>query len=67
VLIVFDCETAIMPLGFEVLCEDFEVSFYNSGTPKEYRSRLHIVEDGKTVTGNPPGVCRFYSDSRKWI
>lgn len=39
-----------MPLGFELVCEDFEVSFYNSGTPKEYKSRLHIVEDGKTVT-----------------
>ena len=40
---------AVIPLGFEVLCEDFDVSFYDSGAPKEYRSRLHIMEKGQTV------------------
>lgn len=40
---------AIVPLGFEVRCEDFDVSFYDSGAPKEYRSRLRIAENGKTV------------------
>lgn len=39
----------VMPLGFEVRCEDFDVSFYDSGAPKEYRSRLQIVENGKIV------------------
>jgi cytochrome c biogenesis protein len=36
-------------LDFEIRCEKFEVSFYDSGMPKEYRSRLTIVENGKPV------------------
>lgn len=36
-----------MPLGFAIRCDDFEVSFYKSGRPKEYRSTLSIIEDGK--------------------
>ena len=39
----------VIPLGFEILCEDFDVSFYESGAPKEYRSRLQIVENGEAV------------------
>ncbi|MDM8523792.1 cytochrome c biogenesis protein ResB [Desulfococcaceae bacterium HSG8] len=39
----------VVPLDFEILCEDFDVSFYDSGAPKEYRSNLHILEDGKPV------------------
>ena len=31
-------------LGFEIKCEDFNISFYKNGTPKEYRSRLTIIE-----------------------
>lgn len=38
-----------MPLGFEVRCDDFNVDFYDSGTPKEFRSRLTILKQGKTV------------------
>ncbi|MFC1825816.1 cytochrome c biogenesis protein ResB [Thermodesulfobacteriota bacterium] len=36
-------------LDFEILCEDFNVSFYDSGAPKEYRSRLTILEQGQAV------------------
>ncbi len=36
-------------LDFGILCEDFNVSFYDSGTPKEFRSTLAIIEDGKPV------------------
>ncbi|MFZ0724280.1 MAG: cytochrome c biogenesis protein ResB [Desulfobacterales bacterium] len=36
-------------LGFDIRCEDFDVSFYPSGMPKEYRSRLSIVENGRMV------------------
>ncbi|MGB5619666.1 MAG: cytochrome c biogenesis protein ResB [Desulfobacterales bacterium] len=36
-------------LGFDIRCEDFDVSFYPSGMPKEYRSRLSIIENGQTV------------------
>ena len=38
-----------MPLGFEVRCDDFNVDFYDSGTPKEFRSRLTILKQGKEV------------------
>ncbi len=39
----------MLPLEFEIRCDDFNVSFYNSGAPKEYRSSLTIVEQGKPV------------------
>jgi cytochrome c biogenesis protein len=38
-----------IPLGFEVRCDDFNVEFYDSGTPKEFRSRLTILKQGKEV------------------
>jgi cytochrome c biogenesis protein len=37
------------PLDFGILCENFKVSFYDSGTPKEFRSSLAIIEHGKPV------------------
>ena len=36
-------------LGFEIRCDDFDVSFYDSGMPKEFRSSLTIIEGGNTV------------------
>ena len=39
----------IETLDFEIRCEDFNVSFYDSGQPKEYRSSLTILEQGKPV------------------
>ena len=39
----------IKPLDFSIRCDDFHVQFYTSGTPKEYRSRLTILEDGRPV------------------
>ncbi len=36
-------------LDFEIKCEDFSVSFYDSGAPKEFRSSLVIIENGKPV------------------
>jgi len=36
-------------LGFSVRCDDFSVSFYDNGTPKEYRSDLTFFENGKKV------------------
>lgn len=38
-------------LGFEVLCEKFNVEFYPTGSPKEFRSILTILENGKPVPG----------------
>ena len=38
-----------MPLGFTVQCDSFAIEFYDNGMPKEYRSRLTILEDTKPV------------------
>lgn len=38
-----------IPLGFDVLCKDFTVSFYPGGQPKDYVSTLQVRENGKTV------------------
>jgi cytochrome c biogenesis protein len=37
------------PLGFQVRLEKFEVFFYPSGTPKEYKSTVSILEDNRQV------------------
>jgi len=34
-------------LEFEVRCDNFDVSFYDTGMAKEFRSSLVIIEDGK--------------------
>ncbi len=36
-------------LGFSVRCDKFSVSFYDSGAPREYRSDLTFIQDGKEV------------------
>lgn len=36
-------------LGFGIRCDDFTVDFYETGMPKEYRSDLTIMENGKKV------------------
>lgn len=45
-----------LPLDFEVRCDKFEVSFYPdpatgrpTGRPKDYKSWLSVIENGKTV------------------
>jgi cytochrome c biogenesis protein len=42
-----------VPLPFEVRCDDFEVSFYETGAPMEYRSDLSILKDGEVVLQQP--------------
>lgn len=40
----------IRPLGFSIRCDDFEVDFYGgSDMPKEYKSWLTVIEDGREV------------------
>jgi cytochrome c biogenesis protein len=36
-------------LPFQIRCDDFAVSFYDTGAPEEYRSDLTIVENGQEV------------------
>ena len=38
-----------LPLGFTVRCDDFDVSFYDTGAPNEYRSDLVVSEGGQEV------------------
>ena len=39
----------IFDLGFWVGCDDFEVTYYPNGTPKDYKSSLSIFVEGKKV------------------
>lgn len=49
-----------IPLGFEIGCNDFEVSFYeNSDTPKSYKSWLTILENGRPVKINGKEVTEI--------
>lgn len=36
-------------LGFTVLCERFSVAYYNTGAPREFKSILTVLENGKPV------------------
>jgi cytochrome c biogenesis protein len=38
-------------LGFSVRCDKFSVSFYDTGAPKEFKSILTVLENGKPVPG----------------
>jgi cytochrome c biogenesis protein len=37
------------PLDFTIRCDSFKVSYYESGSPKEYRSGLSILESGRVA------------------
>ncbi|HEY5514098.1 MAG TPA: cytochrome c biogenesis protein ResB [Geomonas sp.] len=38
-------------LGFAVRCDKFSVSFYDTGAPREFKSLLTVLENGKPVQG----------------
>lgn len=38
-----------MRLPFEIHCDDFDMQVYSNGAPKEFRSALRLVKDGKTL------------------
>ncbi len=38
-----------LKLDFAIRCDDFEVSFYDTGAPEEFRSTLTIIEGGQPV------------------
>ena len=40
---------AVRALPFDVRCDRFSVQFYDNGAPKEYRSDLAFVENGKVA------------------
>ncbi|HBG06052.1 MAG: cytochrome C biogenesis protein ResB [Geobacteraceae bacterium GWC2_58_44] len=41
----------VVDLGYEVRCEKFSVSFYDTGAPKEFKSLLTVLEKGQPVPG----------------
>lgn len=46
---VYEYGTAnIIPLGFKLACDRFELTYYDNGMPKDYRSWLKVLE-GDTV------------------
>lgn len=46
-----------IPLGFDIRCDDFDVSFYDkTDTPKSFLSVLTIIENGKEVLTKTIGV-----------
>lgn len=45
---VFDSTTRMpIKLPFSIRCDEFEVKFYDTGAPDEFRSSLTIIEDNK--------------------
>ncbi len=42
-----------IPLGFTVRCDKFEIEYYRNGMPKDYRSELTVLKDGKEVYKTP--------------
>lgn len=40
-------------LGFTVRCDKFEIEYYKNGMPKDYRSELTVLENGKEVYQTP--------------
>ena len=38
-----------IPLGFDLRCDQFNVTFYNTGSPKEFKSILTVLENGQPV------------------
>ncbi len=38
-----------LALDFAIRCDNFDISFYRNGMPREYRSTLTLLENGKAV------------------
>jgi cytochrome c biogenesis protein len=38
-----------LPLGFTVRCDFFNIEYYPNGMPKEYLSKLSVIENGEVV------------------
>ncbi len=39
----------LIPLGFTLTCNNFNLSYYDTGMPKEFRSDLVVEKDGKRI------------------
>jgi len=41
--------TEYLKMPFEIRCDDFEINFFSTGAPSEFRSTLTIIDNGKEV------------------
>ena len=48
-VVFFNQSRTPQPLGFTVRCDSFTIQYYDNGMPKEYLSRLTVLENGKQV------------------
>lgn len=66
-----NAEHTAIPLDFSVRCDDFQLTYYDTGMPKEYRSDLVVIKGGKelyekSIVVNDPmqyGGLTFYQSS----
>ncbi len=42
----------VADLGFSLRCNTFDVSFYDTGQPREFKSNLTITDGGKSITAD---------------
>lgn len=42
-------ETATLEMPFEVRCNSFDIDFFPTGAPREFRSNLTIIDEGREV------------------
>ncbi len=47
--ILLQDSSRVLNLDFQIRCDDFSVSFYDSGAPKEFRSALTLLKDNKPI------------------
>jgi cytochrome c biogenesis protein len=55
-----------VPLGFDIRCDSFKLTYYDTGAPKEFRSDLVILEGGqeilkKSIVVNDPLQYKGYT------
>jgi len=57
-----DANHTPIPLGFDVKCKTFNLTYYDTGAPKEFRSDLVVEQDGKLLVEKSIVV----NDPLKW-
>ena len=45
-----------IPLGFKLRCDKFNVTLYDTGAPKEFRSLLTVIDNGQEVIKQRPTI-----------
>ena len=45
-----------IPLGFKVRCDKFSVTHYDTGAPKEFKSILTVIDNGREVITRRPTI-----------